>query len=123
MLTHVEAIEFQPNVYGLQDTARSNVICVQQLPRLYAPNIFVPEGVNKNFAVKGTYILPLGYTMTVYNRWGDVVFKTNDIDQGWNGYLDNGVEECQMGIYVWKAEFLGTDGNIYSQKGTVQLVR
>ena len=64
--------------------------------------------------------------MNIYNRWGQLVFHSDNIDQGWDG--TSGGTVCQPDSYVWivNVGFLGQDiitqGNV-KFKGTVTLVR
>jgi gliding motility-associated-like protein len=120
---YVEALEFAPNVFGLLDTARSNVVCVTQPPRLYVPNAFVPNGVNNIFNPKGVFVdKTQGYSFKIFNRWGEEIFATTDYNKGWDGKMTSG-EEAAKSIYVYVIKFVGKDGNVYDTKGTVTLIR
>ena len=121
---YVEALEFNTNVFGLLDTARSNVICVTQPPRMFVPNAFVPNGVNNIFLPKGIFIdKTQGYSLKIFNRWGEEVFTTTDFNTGWTGTAGNSSQEALQGVYVYVIKFLGKDGNIYDVKGTLALIR
>jgi gliding motility-associated-like protein len=41
------------------------------------------------------------YLLQIYNRWGQLVFETNDISTGWNGRMQNTGQECPAGVYHW----------------------
>ena len=58
--------------------------------------------------------------MYIYNRWGQLIFETNDINEGWDG-TKNG-NPCNIGVYVWAIYYEGGEGEI-TNKGTVTLVR
>ena len=45
------------------------------------------------------------YLMQIYNRWGQLVFETQDIDVGWNGATDNSGELNQTDSYVYVINF------------------
>ena len=43
------------------------------------------------------------FSMYIFNRWGEIVFESHDLDKGWDGKLGGeGGPECQDGLYVWK---------------------
>ena len=94
---------------------------------LYVPNAFTPDqdGINETFYSQG-YNLE-DYEMYIYNRWGQLIFKTENQDDGWDGtYLNN---ECQIDVYVWKIYYSiespdGSGHRIKKQKsGRVSLLR
>ncbi len=62
----------------------------------------------------------LGYHLTIYNRWGQKVFETNEYSKGWDGRI-NGVEQDQ-GVYVWLCEY-SKNGVHKEHKGIVTLLR
>jgi gliding motility-associated-like protein len=87
------------------------------------PNAFTPngDGLNDVFhvlnAVKATNL-----QFIVFNRWGEVVFKTNNWKQGWDGRLKASL--APNGVYVWYLRYTMRDtGERHEQKGTVVLIR
>jgi gliding motility-associated-like protein len=93
---------------------------------IYVPNAFSPngDGINDNFKIifpHSTFNLQHS-TLSIFNRWGEEIFKSTDITQGWDG-KKNG-NPCQGGVYVYKIVFLvdGVPGN-QERVGTVMLVR
>jgi gliding motility-associated-like protein len=93
----------------------------------YIPNAFTPngDGLNDEFRVTGLY-RNISFSMYIYNRWGELVFTSDDIDKGWNGIC--GGQYCPADSYVWiiNIGFLGQDivtqGDVVF-KGTVTIVR
>lgn len=92
---------------------------------LYVPNTFTPDdnGLNDVFNVEGTYITD--YKMLVFDRWGLLLYETEDINMGWDGtYMGNLV---QIDTYVYKIYYSinDTDGTpIPKQKvGHVNVIR
>jgi gliding motility-associated-like protein len=57
----------------------------------------------------------------IFNRWGGLVFRTNDITKGWDGRL-NGVDQ-PVGTYVWIISYTDENNKRENAKGTVVLVR
>ncbi|MBX3165653.1 MAG: gliding motility-associated C-terminal domain-containing protein [Bacteroidetes bacterium] len=87
----------------------------------YLPNTFTPNNDNLNdvFQPKGFGIKQ--YHMSIYDRWGHLIFTTDDFYQGWDGTLKG--EECPNDIYVWKATVITATMEEKSFVGSVRLVR
>jgi gliding motility-associated-like protein len=89
---------------------------------LYFPSAFTPNNDGKNDVFKGLGNRSVrDYKLTVYNRWGQKVFSTNNVLQGWNGRIRDG--EQYTGIYIWVASYTNTKGEQRNRKGTVVLLR
>jgi gliding motility-associated-like protein len=90
----------------------------------YIPNAFSPNGdrVNDTFKILG---LPEEnitlFNLQIFNRWGEVVFTTNDIRDGWDGKMKD--EYCPEGNYSWVIFYMDNKKNKTSNKGTVMLLR
>ncbi len=67
---------------------------------IYIPNAFTPDNNNLNefFKAKGFQIK--GFEMWIFNRWGEEIFYTDDIDNGWNGQYRG--EDAKPDVYVYK---------------------
>ncbi|HET9056964.1 MAG TPA: PKD domain-containing protein [Chitinophagaceae bacterium] len=91
-------------------------------PGLFVPNAFTPNSDKLNDAFKpiAVGISQLEY-FRVYNRWGQLVFNSTQLQKGWDGKL-NGKEQ-PLGVYVWVARAKIYTGEIITQKGTVTLIR
>ncbi|MDR2039886.1 MAG: PKD domain-containing protein [Bacteroidales bacterium] len=61
------------------------------------------------------------YHLTIYNRWGQLIFETKDPTRGWNGYFKG--QLCQEGVYVYKIEGVFETGQTFSKMGDVLLLR
>lgn len=61
------------------------------------------------------------YLLRIFNRWGELLFETEDIDQGWDGYYRG--ELVQQDVYVWKANVLFENGEQKTMAGDVTLLR
>ncbi|MBN1950583.1 MAG: PKD domain-containing protein [Bacteroidales bacterium] len=60
------------------------------------------------------------FRLSVYNRWGVLVFETDDINSGWNGYIDGGI--AKQDVYVWRARGSFTNGEPFEMNGDVTLI-
>ena len=92
---------------------------------LFFPAAFTPNQNGRNDIFKAGYLNANGfkfYELRVYNRWGEIVFQTNDITKGWDGYYNGRLQTT--GVFVWYARYRKTTNNkIYLKKGTVTLIR
>ncbi len=97
-------------------------IKVYKGPDIYMPTGFTPNGDGKNDKFKPfpVGIVKLNY-FRVYNRWGQLIFSTNVLHEGWDGRL-GGVEQSS-GTYVWMVQGVTRDGRLITKKGTVTLIR
>ncbi|MFN3530787.1 MAG: gliding motility-associated C-terminal domain-containing protein, partial [Bacteroidia bacterium] len=119
----IKAIEAAGNPLGLTDTVYSNRTEVIQQPRVFMPTAFVPQGVTRILQPKGVFIEEqAGFRFEVYNRWGELIFMSQDMDLGWNGTQMNG-QLVQPGVYPYVINFIGKNGKPYSQNGTVTVIR
>ncbi|MFA6925114.1 MAG: gliding motility-associated C-terminal domain-containing protein [Bacteroidales bacterium] len=85
-----------------------NLICkpivVKDIFNIYIPNAFSPNSdmLNEGFIPKGYRIDPTGFTMIIFNRWGEEIYKTTDLNGSWNGRYFNTGEIVQTGVYVYR---------------------
>lgn len=61
------------------------------------------------------------YDMMIFNRWGELIFKSNDVKIGWDGYFNGKI--CQQDAYVWKINMVFFDGRKYNNTGSITLLR
>jgi gliding motility-associated-like protein len=89
---------------------------------LYIPNAFTPngDGVNDAFEVFGDKVNWQYADIRIYDRWGEKVFESNDLDFKWDGYYKGAVTE---GVYVYTLSLAYTDGTARSAKGSITLIR
>ena len=100
----------------------SNTISVEKPYALYAPNAFSPDGdgINDYFNVVGQGLT--NYIIEIYNRWGQMVFKSTNLDNQWDGKFQQ--INSPPGTYVYKIKTtdFGTELKLI-KSGTVSLVR
>lgn len=91
---------------------------------IYVPNAFTPnnDGVNDAFFVEG--VAPRGYLMEIYNRWGALVFRSEDPMEVWQGndQQSGGEHYVPDGVYTWRVRYEMRDGPRWAQ-GHVSLIR
>ena len=106
----------------------TRMIVIHDLFGLYIPTSFTPnnDGVNDAFYVEGTDIDPSRFTMEIYNRWGEVVFESNDLDKPWFGPASADSEHfAQDGMYFYRVVVFSLSANSDRKEvtGTVLLTR
>jgi gliding motility-associated-like protein len=122
-LFNVRLITIAGAVENCADTTMQQLL-VEDHYAYYVPTGFSPNGDGINDEFTPTLMDAFDYTFAVYNRWGSLVFFSNEIGSGWDGNDKNG-NECENGVYVWKISFKKyTDPNaLLEHKGMVTLVR
>lgn len=88
---------------------------------LYIPNIFSPnqDGANDILYLRGENIKDA--TISIYNRWGEKVFESNDITKGWDGSYKG--KPCPAEVYVYSCSVTFLNGEIKKTGGNITLVR
>ena len=108
---------------GCLDTA---MVEVQVYPEviLYAPNTFTPDGdeFNQDWHVYIEGIDIYDFELTLYNRWGEIVWVNHDPEQGWDATIQG--QLVQNGTYIWviKTKDLLNDSK-YTFNGHVNVIR
>ncbi len=90
----------------------------------YIPNAFTPtrnDGINDTFFGKGIGIVE--YHIWIFDRWGNMVFDTPDINHGWDGRANKGQDVAQQDVFVWKVKLKDIFGKWHDYIGTVTLVK
>jgi gliding motility-associated-like protein len=107
----------------------SAVVNVKRDFEIFVPSAFTPksyDGVNDYFKpiIRGKELV-LQYKFTVTNRWGDLLFETNDMDAAWNGAMDNSPDYfVQNDTYIWMVSVeLLTESTSKTLQGTVLIIR
>lgn len=97
-------------------------VCVQPKTLILAPTAFSPngDGINDEFFIRS--IGANQHFLQIYNRWGELVFETSDIEVAWDGNFLG--EKQAIGTYSWYLKYFSIeDTEETSSKGTVQLIR
>jgi gliding motility-associated-like protein len=91
---------------------------------IYVPNAFTPDGdhYNQLFMVQGYGLLEEGFSMEIYDRWGEVIYASTDIHEGWDGtYRSEKV--VQDGVYTWVVYFKDLTNKSHRIDGHVSILR
>ncbi|PWT71191.1 MAG: hypothetical protein C5B59_18630 [Bacteroidetes bacterium] len=86
------------------------------------PNAFTPnnDGINDVFRLRYPGRAQ-NYQLEIFNRWGQLMFRSSDPYAGWNGLYQN--QPQPLGTYVWMVKFTDRNGKNQMMKGTVELIR
>jgi gliding motility-associated-like protein len=110
------------NLAGCYGTDNIKVKVFLTEPDIFVPNAFSPNGDGRNDVIRP---IPVGIVQLtafrVYNRWGQLVFSTTEINKGWDGNLAG--KPQASGTFVYVAQGIDFNGKVLSKKGTVILVR
>lgn len=106
--------------FGCLDTAE---FVVKVLPTFtfYIPNTFTPnnDGENETFYGQGTGIS--AYGMKIFDRWGEMIFESNDMNYYWDGTYQG--SQVQQGVYLYLFVVKDWEGNDHHYDGHVNLMR
>ena len=111
------------NQNGCSDTVYGTQI-VEGEYAFFLPNSFTPngDGVNDEFYPVGDKVSVDNYSFKVFNRWGEMVFSTNEFGTGWDGKYQN--NQVSTDAYVWKIDLVdASTGEEKSFNGYVLLTR
>ena len=108
------------NAIGCDSTICRDVSAII-VPIVDVPNAFTPQSGDQNSVVfvRGFGIAKMQFI--IWNRWGQKVFETNSISQGWNGKLKGVVQPMDVYVYTLSVEF--SDGTKTTKKGDITLIR
>jgi gliding motility-associated-like protein len=109
--------------FGCADEYRA-VIEIRDNFYVYIPNTFTPnsDGTNDVFIPQFSY-KPESYSLEIYNRWGQLIFESNDSSQAWTGEHLNGDYFVEDGEYEWVLKVKGFDVDYRTFKGNVLIIR
>jgi gliding motility-associated-like protein len=110
------------NNYGCADRICAPVI-IKPIWTFYIPNAFTPDedGVNDRFGGVGYGILQ--YELYIFDRWGDLIFKSNSMTTQWDGKSNGGADYAQEDVYVYLVIIRDVFGAKHRYTGSVTLVR
>ncbi|MDY0142212.1 MAG: choice-of-anchor L domain-containing protein [Bacteroidales bacterium] len=132
-----EVMLISQNEYGCTDTAIRN-ITIRSEHTVWAPTAFTPngDGINDCFRVCGIGINRHTFDIKIYNRWGELVFASDNFDpeadcsscgagawDGTKGSRNAGDKYLPNGIYYWNVRFTDLDQIGHEQQGNIQLIR
>jgi gliding motility-associated-like protein len=115
--------------FGCTDTAYAHVITDADIvfPNAFTPNTagssggyYDPKSIDNDIFFPYSSGV-IDFKFQIFDRWGELIFETDNIKQGWDGYYRD--KPCQVGVYVWKAYAKLNNGKIFNKTGDVTLLK
>ncbi len=113
------------NIYGFRETSYSNEVCPVFEPIVYIPTSFTPNGdeFNQEFKPVVSRIDVFDYNFTVIDRWGQIVFRTSDLDEAWDGTINSSDKLAPSGTYIYVVQLKDGGQQEIIRRGHVTLFR
>src|SRR5688572_7706493 len=110
------------NSAGCVDTAIVNIKVFATLPTVFVPSAFTPNNDGRNDVLRPVAVgMQQIQFFQVYNRWGQLVFNTQQNGKGWDGRVNGQLQSNNT--FVWMVKAIDFTGAVYFKKGTVTLIR
>ncbi|MFO8086625.1 MAG: gliding motility-associated C-terminal domain-containing protein [Bacteroidales bacterium] len=107
---------------GCKSTGSATVIA-EDCSTFFIPNAFSPNGDNVNdvFQPLGDFAAIDEYELQIYDRWGNVIYNTQDPSKGWDGTIEG--EVAPHGVYVYRVYYKSVWGKEFTKSGSVTLLK
>lgn len=114
---------------GCSDTAYAMVVADAQVtfPNVFTPDPSGPSGGSYDItSLTNDVFFPYtagisDFRLQIFNRWGELIFESTDVKQGWDGYYRGKL--CEQDVYIWKAQIKLNNGREFNKTGDVTLLR
>lgn len=117
----VRAVENGQGADGKTQSANSTRASAVKQTIFFIPNAFTPREIENNvFKPECHFVRQDSYRLRVFNRYGTLLFETDDPQKGWDGTFKG--EFCRGGVYVYVVEFVNSLGEKEVRKGSIALV-
>lgn len=109
------------NNFGCRDTT-TKILFIAPDVIYYMPSAFTPndDNINETFKPVGL-AYAINYKFIVFNRWGEILFKTDNPQIGWDGTYEG--QPVAQDLYFYRLEFVGVDELRHEEKGNVMILR
>ena len=105
--------------------ATTHEICIDPEVSLFVPNAFTPNGDGNNdiFTPKGEGLTNDNYALLIFDRWGNLIFESHALENGWDGKARGHSEISQVDTYVWKLSVIDLKNQHHYLEGHVNLLK
>lgn len=117
---YVEAVEGF-NMYGFDETSKSNLSCALIEPLIYIPNTIIINGVNQIFIPVLNFFDFNSYELSIMDRWGQIMFRTNNPNEGWDG-KHSMTQNIIEGTYVYVLRIRDGQNTEITRRGHVHVL-
>ncbi len=116
-------ITYQFELFDRRGCYFKDSVNVYVIRKVYVPNAFTPNGDGKNDIFYFSSVsVNEDFELMIFNRWGELIFTSYDIDEGWNGQYNG--KNAQIDTYVWKVRYRRDHTLTWKEEiGKVSLVR
>ncbi len=108
------------NEFGCKDTAVRQIF-VEPRTTMYLPNAFTPNGDETNDVFKPVIFDVTEYEFLIFNRWGQVIFETNNTSEGWDGKINGKL--APDNVYLWKVKYRNHKSIMEEHVGHFSLIK
>ena len=105
---------------GCTDTITKPITIKEEL-YIYIPNTFTPDDDEHNCYFYGSFIGLKSLEISIYNRWGELIFEAADLNFEWDGKYGN--TDVQSGAYSWRINYVTIKGQRETISGHVNVIR
>ena len=115
-------VVFHPN--GCTDTL-TKTIDIEPVVQFFLPNAFTPnyDGKNEIYRPGGLSEGVSFYSFSIWSRWGELLYETNNPEEGWNGLKHNTGQEMPVGVYLCTLQYRDARSREFELQEFVTLVR
>ncbi len=110
------------NQYGCGDTIQHS-IRINGEPTIFIPNAFTPDGNGLNDIFLPKMYGVREFNMSIYDRFGNLIFTSVDTEIGWNGKVNGSGETVKDDVYIYKIYVRDLLGNPKTYKGKVVVIK
>lgn len=112
------------SINGCSNSSTKNITILNSF-ELFAPTAFTPnfDGNNDEFMPEALTTWDIKFEMIIKNKSGNVIFKTTDKNNAWNGGLNNQGNVLEEGIYFWQVITYDAENNPYQHTGKINLLK
>jgi len=112
------------HVSGCTDTIQKLLDIIPEV-RYFLPNAFTPNGDGSNDGFRGNGIMEgaRDFSMKIWNRYGELLFETDDPYESWNGRKNNSGDLSAQGVYVVVVTYTGPRGDKHKLRGYATLIK
>lgn len=126
-VTPLNTTTYTVTITGSTGCSKSDTVTIYIVPNecededVFVPNTFTPNGDGENdvLYVRSNNLTSLYFA--VYNRWGELVFETTDLDKGWDGMYKG--MKADPAVFAWYVKGRCFNGKEFFKKGNVTLIR
>lgn len=119
-----ELLHIINNDFGCTDSSIIHIEVIDPIT-VYVPNAFTPDGDafnNEFIPVINGQVDQDSYHLEIFNRWGEIIFESHNLNVGWNGTFNNSI--AKDGVYIWVIKFKEqTTDKVYEYRGHLTLIK